>query len=189
MYYQHKGSILTASILLYSLTAFIAGAISARFYKYLGGNSWHTNVILTSILFPLPLFFVALLLNNIAWASNSTAALPLGSVIFVIFMWAIVTLPLTLFGAISGRMKMDETLVDVGEKVPKMSRPIPKLPFYHTPMFTVFIAGLLPFSAMHVELYYIFSSIWGHKVYTMYGMIFMVFVMVLNMTGNNQYIN
>ena len=36
---------------------------------------------------------------------------------------------------------------------------------------------------MHIELYYLLSAIWGHKVYTMYGMIFTIFVMVVNMTG------
>lgn len=123
----------------------IAGFISSRFFRYLGGISWHTNVIVTSILFPLPLFGVAMLLNNIAWASNSTAALPFSSVVFVIFMWGIVTLPLTLLGALTGKMRVDETLVDVGDKVPKIARPIPKLPFYHSPLFTVILAGLLPF--------------------------------------------
>ncbi len=157
MYYQHKGSILTASVLLYSLTAgmmmltkspnnlVIAGLISARFYKYLGGTHWALNILCTAILFPGPLFLAAMLLNNIAWASNSTAALPFSSVIFVIIMWLIVTLPLSIIGGITGRMKMDETLVDVGDKLPKMARPIPNLPFYHSPFFTVFIAGLLPF--------------------------------------------
>lgn len=27
-----------------------------------------------------------------------------------------------------------------------------------------FYAGFLPFSAIYIELYYIFASVWGHKV-------------------------
>jgi hypothetical protein len=27
-------------------------------------------------------------------------------------------------------------------------------------------AGFLPFSAIYIELYYIFASIWGHKVHS-----------------------
>lgn len=31
-------------------------------------------------------------------------------------------------------------------------------------MFQMAMAGFLPFSAIYIELYYIFASIWGHKV-------------------------
>jgi hypothetical protein len=27
------------------------------------------------------------------------------------------------------------------------------------------LAGFLPFSAIYVELYYVFASVWGHKVW------------------------
>jgi len=183
MYYEHRGSIITAGILLYALTAIISGLVSARFYKYLGGTHWALNIILTASIFPASAFIVAMLLNNIAWAVNSTAALPFSSVMFVIFIWALVTLPLTVLGGITGRVRTDETLNDVGGKLPKMARVIPPLPFYHKPWFTILMAGLLPFSAMNVELYYAFSAIWGHKMYTMYGMVFMMFIMMLNMTA------
>jgi len=183
MYYQHQGSIITAGILLYALTAVISGLVSARFYKYLGGTHWALNIILTASLFPACLFTVAMLLNNIAWAVNSTAALPFSSVMFVLFIWALVTLPLTVLGGITGRVRTDETLNDVGGKLPKIARPIPALPFYHKPWFTIIMAGLLPFSAMNVELYYAFSAIWGQQTYNMYGMIFMMFIMMLNMTA------
>ncbi|KAG0494618.1 hypothetical protein HPP92_005612 [Vanilla planifolia] len=29
------------------------------------------------------------------------------------------------------------------------------------------MAGFLPFSAIYIELYYIFTGTWGHRVYTM----------------------
>ena len=32
------------------------------------------------------------------------------------------------------------------------------------------MAGFLPFSAIYIELYYIFASIWGHKVRAGLGM-------------------
>jgi len=33
------------------------------------------------------------------------------------------------------------------------------------------MAGFLPFSAIYIELYYIFASVWGHKVYTIYSIL------------------
>lgn len=36
-------------------------------------------------------------------------------------------------------------------------------------------AGLLPFSAISVQLHYIFIAIWGHMVYTMFGILLLAF--------------
>lgn len=38
------------------------------------------------------------------------------------------------------------------------------LPWYRTTIPQMVMAGFLPFSAIYVELYYIFASVWGHKV-------------------------
>ena len=31
---------------------------------------------------------------------------------------------------------------------------------------------ILPFSAIYIELHYIFASMWGHRVYTLFGILF-----------------
>jgi hypothetical protein len=46
----------------------------------------------------------------------------------------------------------------------KFPRDIPPLPWYRTTGPQMLMAGFLPFSAIYIELYYIFASIWGHKV-------------------------
>jgi hypothetical protein len=45
------------------------------------------------------------------------------------------------------------------------------------------MAGFLPFSAIYIELYYIFASIWGHKVYTIYSILFIVFIILIIVTA------
>ena len=44
-------------------------------------------------------------------------------------------------------------------------------------------AGFLPFSAIYIELYYIFASVWGHKVYTIYSILFIVFIILVIVTA------
>jgi hypothetical protein len=183
VYYKSRGSLATAGILLYAFTAACSGLVSARIYHYLGGNHWGWNLILTASLLPVPLFIISLVLNNFAWASHSTSALPISSIAFIFAMWIVVTCPLTITGGICGRNRMEETLVDVGDKLPKLPKPIPRQPIYMRFIPSVLISGILPFGALSVELDYIFNSLWGHKVYTMWGVIFLVFVMVLNMTA------
>jgi hypothetical protein len=46
----------------------------------------------------------------------------------------------------------------------KFPREVPELPWYRGAAAQMLMAGFLPFSAIYVELYYVFASIWGHKV-------------------------
>jgi hypothetical protein len=47
----------------------------------------------------------------------------------------------------------------------------------------VFASGFLPFSAIYIELHYIFSSVWGHGSYTLFGILTLAFVMLLTVTA------
>lgn len=43
---------------------------------------------------------------------------------------------------------------------------------------------IFPFcSAISVELYYIFATLWGREQYTLYGILFIVFVILLSVTA------
>lgn len=44
-------------------------------------------------------------INNIAWYMDSTAAIPLKSIFFIVFLWTVVYLPMTAIGGISGRLR------------------------------------------------------------------------------------
>ena len=64
-----------------------------------------------------------------------------------------------------------------------MPRQIPEVPFYRTGVAQVLLAGFLPFSAISIELHYIFASVWGHKVYTLFGILFLAFVLCTVVTS------
>lgn len=65
----------------------------------------------------------------------------------------------------------------------KFPREIPPLPWYRAAPAQMAMAGFLPFSAIYIELYYIFASIWGHKVYTIYSILFIVFLILIVVTA------
>ena len=46
----------------------------------------------------------------------------------------------------------------------KFAREVPPLPGWRAALPQAAAAGFLPFSAIYIELYYIFLSVWGHKV-------------------------
>jgi transmembrane 9 superfamily protein 1 len=45
------------------------------------------------------------------------------------------------------------------------------------------VGGFLPFSAISVELYYIFSTFWGREQYMLYGILAIVFLILLSVTA------
>ena len=80
-----RGALLTAAIIIYAVCGTVGGFTSARLFKQLKGQNWVWNVILTSIIFPSPLSAVFCWVNGVAWTQQSTAALPLTTILVNIF--------------------------------------------------------------------------------------------------------
>ncbi|KAI8467030.1 MAG: EMP/nonaspanin domain family protein [Monoraphidium minutum] len=182
MFYPYnRGAMLSACVVLYALTAGISGYVSGVWYKKMGGRSWVSNVLLCAALFCGPLLAVFSVLNTVAWVHGSTQALPFGTICIIIVIWALVTFPLTVLGGIWGKNSRGE--YNAPCRTTKFPREVPALPWYRQTAAQTVMAGFLPFSAIYIELYYIFASIWGHKVYTIYSILFIVFLILIVVTS------
>eukprot|EP00244_Chara_vulgaris_P011221 TRINITY_DN547_c0_g1_i4.p1 TRINITY_DN547_c0_g1~~TRINITY_DN547_c0_g1_i4.p1 ORF type:complete len:692 (+),score=110.61 TRINITY_DN547_c0_g1_i4:247-2076(+) len=180
-YPYNRGALYTASIVLYALTSGINGYVSACNYKQMGGENWVRNVMLAASLYCGPFFAVFAFCNTVAIAYSSTAALPFGTIVIILIIWALVTFPLTVLGGIAGKNTKTEFYAPC--RTNKFPREIPPLPWYRQTIPQMAMAGFLPFSAIYIELYYIFASVWGHKIYTIYSILFIVFIILIVVTA------
>lgn len=120
-------------------------------------------------------------LNTVAIAYSATAALPFGTICVIVLIWTLVTSPLLVLGGIAGKNSKTEFQAPV--RTTKYPREIPPLPWYRSTLPQMAMAGFLPFSAIYIELYYIFASVWGHRIYTIYSILFIVFIILLIVTA------
>jgi MFS family permease len=180
-YPYSRGAMHSAFIALFALTASISGFVASRVYKMFGGEVWVWNIVLTGSLFAVPLFSVALFCNMVAVANESSQALPFVTIIKVFLLWALVSLPLTIVGGIVGRRMTAKWEPPCRQN--KIPREIPSIPWYRQGPIQLAVAGFLPFSAIYIELHYIFASVWGYKLYTLYGVLFLVFLILLVVTS------
>eukprot|EP00271_Cylindrocystis_brebissonii_P004204 TRINITY_DN157_c0_g4_i1.p1 TRINITY_DN157_c0_g4~~TRINITY_DN157_c0_g4_i1.p1 ORF type:complete len:623 (-),score=109.05 TRINITY_DN157_c0_g4_i1:707-2470(-) len=180
-YPYNRGGLYTALVSIYVLTSGIAGYTAGSFYKQMEGTNWVRNVLLTGCLFCLPVFIVFCFLNTVAIFYNSTNAKPFGTIVIIILVWVLITSPLLVIGGIAGKKSKAEFQAPC--RTTKYPREIPVLPWYRYTLPQMCMAGFLPFSAIYIELYYIFASVWGHKVYTIYSILFIVFIILIIVTA------
>ncbi|KAG5081203.1 hypothetical protein JHK86_005268 [Glycine max] len=180
-YPYNRGALFTALVIIYALTSGIAGYYAASFYYMIEGKNWVKILVLTGSLFSGPLFFTFCFLNTVALAYNATAALPLGTIVVIFLIWTLVTSPLLVLGGIAG--KNSQSGFQAPCRTNKYPREIPQVPWYRTTLAQMAMAGFLPFSAIYIELYYIFASVWGHQIYTIYSILFIVFIILLIVTA------
>lgn len=173
----HGGAIHTYSIILYCVTSSIAGYVSGSFYRKFGGQNWMRNVLLTASLFTFPFFLIWFIINCTHWYAGSTQALPFTTILLLMLVYVLVGFPLTVIGGIVAR----NTTADFDSpcRTRAVARKIPPQPWYTMIGCHCFFGGFLPFSAISVELYYIFATVWGREQYTLYGVLLLVFLIVL----------
>lgn len=177
-----RGALLTAGIIVFSCCGIFGGMVAGRLYKQLKGKDWAWNVILTSCIVPVPMACVFTFVNSVALSNNSTAALPAMVIAIISLIIVFVHFPLTVGGAILARNLTEDYRPPC--RTSKVPREVPVLgEWYKHPLVQVFMAGFLPFSAIYIELHYIFASMWGHKIYTLFGILFLAFVMLSLVTS------
>lgn len=152
-------------VILFMIFGSIAGFVSARIYKMNGGESWKANVALTAVLFPGIILGELFGLNFFLIASHSSGAVPFGSMLAVLALWALISLPLSVIGSYFGFRK---PRIEHPVRTNQIPRQIPDQPFYLRTIPSVLMGGLLPFGAIFIELYFIMNSIWFHRIY--YGL-------------------
>jgi hypothetical protein len=100
-------------------------------------------------------------------------------------VWALILIDVVfcvqVLGGIAGKNAKGE--FNAPCRTTKYPREIPQLPWYRSTVPQMVMAGFLPFSAIYIELYYIFASVWGHKVYTIYSILFIVFIILVIVTA------
>ena len=69
-------------------------------YKMFGGSNWASNVTFCALMFCGPVLVTFSFLNTVAIFYRSTAALPFGTILIIILLWALITFPLTVLGGI-----------------------------------------------------------------------------------------
>jgi transmembrane 9 superfamily protein 1 len=174
----------TVVLVLYALTAGTAGFSSQVLFRRMGGEGWVWTTVLTATLLPGPLLLVFSVLNSIAIYYGSSAALPFGTIVAVFSLYLLVTFPLTVVGAVAGRRSALATQPWGGTtRTNKVARAIPPLPWFRRTLPQMIIAGFLPFSSIYIELHFIFASVWGHRVYSLFGILALAFLLLVVVTA------
>lgn len=174
---SNRGFLTTVSLLLWTILGFVGGYVSARAYKTYGGEQWKANIVLTPVLVPGIVFGTFFLLNLFVWAKGSAGAVPLTTMVALIGIWFLISVPLSVVGSWMGfRVRVPETPTRVNQ----IPRQIPAVPRSLRPVPSLLLTGLLPFCAIFVELYPILTSLWMGRIYYMFGFLFICYgIMVL----------
>ena len=174
-----RGSILAGCIVVYCITSFISGYASTNLYLKMNGKAWTRCVLLAATLFPVPVAAVFMIVNTIALGHGSTSALPFGTIFTLTFLYVCISVPLCVFGG-SVAKNYGRHDFNAPTRTTKVAREIPTdVPWYRGKAFQMVIAGFLPFSAIYIELHYIFASMWGHQIYTLFGILLFAFVLLV----------
>eukprot|EP00002_Diphylleia_rotans_P037417 TRINITY_DN8356_c0_g1_i1.p1 TRINITY_DN8356_c0_g1~~TRINITY_DN8356_c0_g1_i1.p1 ORF type:complete len:592 (-),score=81.51 TRINITY_DN8356_c0_g1_i1:447-2222(-) len=178
--YRGRGSLITVGIISYAFMSFVGGYCGSMFYSKQSGFNWMRVATFTTSIFPGTVLFISIVLTIVARSYQSLAAAPIGSLIAVILIWLIISVPLTLFGAMVG--KTQSILSEPPCKINQTPRPIPVKKLYFQPIFLMFAGGLLPFGSIFIETYFVFTSIWSYKVYYVYGFLLLVYIILIIVT-------
>ncbi|RIA89431.1 hypothetical protein C1645_694367 [Glomus cerebriforme] len=172
---SNRGSLATVMIIFYMLFGSVAGYVSARVYKMFNGDSWKKNVFLTAFLFPSLIFTIFVVLNFFLVSAKSSGAVPATTLLAIIGLWFLISVPLCFIGSFFGFRKPK---IEHPVRTNQIPRQIPDQVFYLRPIPSMLMGGVLPFGAIFIELYFIMNSIWGNKVYYLFGFAALVFVIL-----------
>lgn len=115
-------------------------------------------------------------LNFFLIYSDASGAVPFGTMIALVGLWFVISLPLSITGSYIGLRKPRMQMPVRTNQIP---RQVPDQPLYMQPLSSIIMGGILPFGAIFIELYFIMNSIWFHRIYYGIGFLFLVFAVLV----------
>lgn len=177
---SNRGALSTFMFIFYILFSILSAYVSGYLYRFFGGENWKLNMILTPLLVPGIMFLSFVFLNFFLIFAKSSGAIPVGTMIAIVLIWFVISVPLSVFGSL---WQSKRSIFSVPVRTNQIPRQIPKQEWYLRTVPAMFISGLFPFGSIAVELYFIFSSLWFNRIFYMFGFLFFCFVLMILITA------
>ncbi|MCJ1347503.1 hypothetical protein MMC31_005728, partial [Peltigera leucophlebia] len=174
-----RGGFVSVGMGLFIFAGIFSGYYSSRVYKTFGGLNWRNNTLMTALLFPGLLFSSTFVLNLIVWYQASSTALPFSTLISLLALWLLIQLPLVYVGSWYGHHNSQP--YEHPTKTSSIPRQIPPQPWYTKFIYSILLAGLVPFAVIFIELLFVFQSLWQDKsgYYYVFGFLSVVSLVCL----------
>lgn len=173
---SNRGALGTVMIVFFMIFSCISGFSSARIYKMNNGENWKLNIILAAVLVPGCTLSFLFAMNLFLVHSQSSGAVPFGTMFTLIFLWVVIALPLSVAGSYLG---FRQPRIEHPVRTNQIPRQIPDQPAYLRSAPSILMGGILPFGAIFIELYFIMNSIWFHRIYYGIGFLFLVYIVLI----------
>jgi len=187
--YVDRGALMTVVLVLYAFTSIVAGYISGSLFKRYDTvastkdkSRWMYAMGSTAMLFPGFVFSIAAILNMISIYNSAINVVSLGTFFAILAMYIFVCWPLTILGTVIGRHTSSSEDAGFPCRINALPRPIPERTFLSHPATIIAITGILPFGAVFIEIFFIFSSMWSQKFYYVYGFLLLVLLILIVVT-------
>lgn len=172
-----RGSLPTMMLVLYALFGGVGSYMSMGVYKFMKGQYWKANMVLTPLLVPGFILSMIIGLNFFLIFAKSSGAIPASALMFTIFLWFVVSIPVSFIGSLLAirRCHWDEHPTKTNE----LARHMPMLPWYLRTYAATMITNMFSFGSISVELYFIYSSLWFNKIFYMFGFLLVSFILLV----------
>ncbi|KAI1409654.1 Nonaspanin [Hypoxylon sp. FL1857] len=174
-----RGGFISAGVGLFVFAGVFSGYFSARVYKTFDGKDFVKNALVTACLFPGLIFGLIFILNLFVWAQASSTAIPFGTLIAIVLLWLCIQVPLVYLGSWYGFVRTGAW--EHPTKTASIPRQIPNQAWYAKSLQSIFLAGLVPFAVIFIELLFVFQSLWQDKsgYYYVFGFLAVVSVILI----------
>ncbi|KAI0342185.1 endosomal P24A protein [Trametopsis cervina] len=163
---SNRGSLATVMMLCWTFFGSVSGYFSSRAYASMGGTERRKQAFLAAVLLPTVVFGVIFLLNLLLLTAGSSGAVPFGTMALIVLLWFGISAPLSAIGSYYGSK---HGALKNPVRVNPIPRQIPPVPWYLRPWASTLFAGILPFGAAFVELYFVMSSLFASRAYYAFG--------------------